>query len=532
MVIAIISGPEDGRVSECDEEPIVLGRHGTLQLADHKVSKRHAQLRCDGGEWYIEDMGSRNGTYVNGDRVDRPRRVSEGDKLALGMTVMVISRLAPAPRPGAAPPPADEASQTLPPPENTPPSSPDTPPAEDALATPSALRANSLYLPEIDSDPLAAWTITLPERREPERRNQERALAAQPDEAILSIRPLAHQELPATTAFSRRLPYLILTLVLVAIVANIALVIMFSRDARRDVQELRSALENRDQTTAEMIVQEVRDELRAPSAQQLQAWQELRDGLSAKQDIFNEKLRDDLAARDAVLLREGAAREKTAARGEAERGQTDIARELAEIKEAIAALRQASASTGSAAPLARTEAQNASAPVPPSSPEGATLATNGSVPVTAPQAAVEQVFLIDASAALERAIPAAAAEVRRVLRDTPPRGAARVLLLYQGRLMELQPAALNSPEGAETIDHGPADLSKALTVAMADHPRALHLLSETLGDLPEAVRIIDGAGGSATRIDITQFFSRKNREELKAVARDHRGTYTFVSAAN
>src|SRR4029434_8740172 len=96
-------GPDEGRVSELEDEAIVLGRHGTLQLADRKVSKRHAQLRCDGGAWYIEDMGSTNGTYVNGARVDRPRRVSENDKLELGTTVMVISKLASAPRETAPP---------------------------------------------------------------------------------------------------------------------------------------------------------------------------------------------------------------------------------------------------------------------------------------------------------------------------------------------------------------------------------------------------------------------------------------------
>src|SRR5829696_7314242 len=98
MLIAIVGGPEDGRIAECDEQPIVLGRHGTLQLADRKVSKRHATLRCDGDEWYIDDLGSTNGTYVNGDRVQRSRRVSEGDKVELGSTVMVISRLTAAQR--------------------------------------------------------------------------------------------------------------------------------------------------------------------------------------------------------------------------------------------------------------------------------------------------------------------------------------------------------------------------------------------------------------------------------------------------
>jgi hypothetical protein len=63
-----------------------------------------------------------------------------------------------------------------------------------------------------------------------------------------------------------------------------------------------------------------------------------------------------------------------------------------------------------------------------------------------------------------------------------------VLLLYQDRLMELQPATLNSPEGAETIDHGPSTCPRRFAVALADHPRAFHLLSESVGDVSASLR--------------------------------------------
>ncbi|MGB7158317.1 MAG: hypothetical protein WBD40_09650, partial [Tepidisphaeraceae bacterium] len=128
-------------------------------------------------------------------------------------------------------------------------------------------------------------------------------------------------------------------------------------------------------------------------------------------------------------------------------------------------------------------------------------------------------------------IPVAAAEVRRALREAPRQGRSRVLLLYQGRLMELQPAALGAADGAEAIDHGSADLPKALTMALADRPRALHLLSDTLGDLPATLRLIRESDTTGTSIHVTQFFSRNHREELKALAREHHGTYTFIPPA-
>jgi hypothetical protein len=322
-------------------------------------------------------------------------------------------------------------------------------------------------------------------------------------------------------------PYLILTLVLVAIIANIVLVILFRRDARQEVQDLRSALEQRDQATAELIVQEVRDELRSPSAQQAQAMQELREGLSAKQEIFNEKLLDDLAERDAKLLKEAAVGAQDRQRRETSEAQAAVAHELAQLREAIADLRRSPTSQILIAPAAvSTPSAQTSTTSDATASESAPQPTVAAAAVT-PR--VDQAFLIDASGGLARAIPTAAAEVRRALRESPQRGAARVFLLYQDRLMELQPATLNSPEGAETIDHGPADLPKALSVALADHPRAFHLLSDSVGDLSEPIRIINHADTSGTVINVTQFFSRNNREELKSLARDHHGTYTFVA---
>jgi pSer/pThr/pTyr-binding forkhead associated (FHA) protein len=49
------------------------------------VSRRHAELRTEGGRWSVVDLGSTNGIKVNGRRVDK-RELSDGDKLTLGVT--------------------------------------------------------------------------------------------------------------------------------------------------------------------------------------------------------------------------------------------------------------------------------------------------------------------------------------------------------------------------------------------------------------------------------------------------------------
>jgi hypothetical protein len=65
----------------------MLGRHADcdLVLDDDSVSRRHASLTCDSEGWLIRDLGSRNGTHVNGWRVAEAH-VFDGDELLLGRT--------------------------------------------------------------------------------------------------------------------------------------------------------------------------------------------------------------------------------------------------------------------------------------------------------------------------------------------------------------------------------------------------------------------------------------------------------------
>ena len=64
---------------------LLIGRSSACQLvlADDTVSRRHAELRAEGGRWLLRDLGSSNGTYVNGRRVIEAE-VRPGDLLHLG----------------------------------------------------------------------------------------------------------------------------------------------------------------------------------------------------------------------------------------------------------------------------------------------------------------------------------------------------------------------------------------------------------------------------------------------------------------
>jgi hypothetical protein len=70
---------------------IVLGRSSSCQLVfdDDTVSRRHAELVLRDGAWHVVDLGSSNGTYVNGRRVN-DAEVRAGDELTLGTSRIVL----------------------------------------------------------------------------------------------------------------------------------------------------------------------------------------------------------------------------------------------------------------------------------------------------------------------------------------------------------------------------------------------------------------------------------------------------------
>jgi DNA-binding NtrC family response regulator/pSer/pThr/pTyr-binding forkhead associated (FHA) protein len=72
---------------------IVLGRApgADLQLIDGKVSREHCAVDAAGARAMVEDLGSQNGTYVNGERIDKPTPLSEGDELVLGDTLLLVA---------------------------------------------------------------------------------------------------------------------------------------------------------------------------------------------------------------------------------------------------------------------------------------------------------------------------------------------------------------------------------------------------------------------------------------------------------
>jgi pSer/pThr/pTyr-binding forkhead associated (FHA) protein len=66
------------------------GRQGALAVADEYASNHHARFQIAHGLWYVKDLGSTNGTWLNGRRIHAPQRLKKGDKIKIGHTVVTV----------------------------------------------------------------------------------------------------------------------------------------------------------------------------------------------------------------------------------------------------------------------------------------------------------------------------------------------------------------------------------------------------------------------------------------------------------
>jgi hypothetical protein len=79
----------EGEVVTVNSVPVTLGRGGQNTVAldgDEFASAQHARVEARGDGLWVEDLGSTNGTFVNGARVTTPRRLQAGDVLRVGQT--------------------------------------------------------------------------------------------------------------------------------------------------------------------------------------------------------------------------------------------------------------------------------------------------------------------------------------------------------------------------------------------------------------------------------------------------------------
>jgi hypothetical protein len=92
LLLEMVEGADPGAQFALDG-PLEIGREsaGGVVVIDHQVSRHHARITPAGAGAMVEDLGSRNGTYVNGQVTGTaPRELAPGDKIRMGLTVFEL----------------------------------------------------------------------------------------------------------------------------------------------------------------------------------------------------------------------------------------------------------------------------------------------------------------------------------------------------------------------------------------------------------------------------------------------------------
>jgi pSer/pThr/pTyr-binding forkhead associated (FHA) protein len=89
-------GPQPGEIFPISGMVMTIGRdaRNDITVNDPEVSRQHAQLSLQAQGYVITDQGSTNGTFVNGKRLAAPYRLSNGDEVGLGETVVMVYQIA------------------------------------------------------------------------------------------------------------------------------------------------------------------------------------------------------------------------------------------------------------------------------------------------------------------------------------------------------------------------------------------------------------------------------------------------------
>jgi predicted component of type VI protein secretion system len=88
-----LTGPVAGQSFELGPSGANLGRsrENSIHIRDERLSRHHARIGYSEGGYYLADLDSSNGTFVNGDRLQAPRRLDSGDTVEMGETLLQVT---------------------------------------------------------------------------------------------------------------------------------------------------------------------------------------------------------------------------------------------------------------------------------------------------------------------------------------------------------------------------------------------------------------------------------------------------------
>jgi hypothetical protein len=122
-----MTGSLEGQSVKVTGELVIGRENADLTVDDAEVSRRHVAVRLQSGQLEVEDLGSANGTFVNGSRIDGPVKVGGGAKIRIGKTEFEVR--------GVLPPRVEKHAST--------------PSGADPIADPQATRATPIADPQV-----------------------------------------------------------------------------------------------------------------------------------------------------------------------------------------------------------------------------------------------------------------------------------------------------------------------------------------------------------------------------------------------
>jgi len=148
------TGPTPGATFTLEGDQLNIGRDSSNEIVinDAEVSRRHARLTFQGGKYVLEDLGSTNGTFVNGQRLAGPRVLKAGEVVSFGEQIVLVFEVTTndpgatmvSPRAAAVPSASRPATPPPPPPADYVGSVPAGPVSSESEPLPSTKRTNIL----------------------------------------------------------------------------------------------------------------------------------------------------------------------------------------------------------------------------------------------------------------------------------------------------------------------------------------------------------------------------------------------------